>query len=228
MYTFIVLYIVFKTLLHAFFASTHVLLGKVTLPLNCSCLSVLETEITLVIEQNNFLVKTLIFRIFSSLPMDMFDPISTKLVMPVGYWFLRSCYTHIFFLRTHLFSNKVTRAPPSCLCGFVNQNNKNGNTLYWASVRPNGTDPPALASCASCALCLMPRVPVASCLMRPTRAWRLHLTRTRCVPPHLAPPASRADSRCAHHRSDLRAVASSSIPASSSAFTSVQWGATSR
>jgi hypothetical protein len=80
----------------------------------------------------------------------------------------------------------------------------NGNTLYRASSRMDGTDLPAPMH----RLRLVPRAPhphLVSCCSR------------------LAPRTSCPDSHCAQPRSDLCTVASSSVPASSSASTSVHW-----
>jgi hypothetical protein len=62
--------------------------------------------------------------------------------------------------------------------------------------------------------CLAPRAALASCAM-------CHL---RLALRSAAPSAFRPGSRCAQPRSDLRAVASSFVQASSSASTSVHWG----
>jgi hypothetical protein len=74
---------------------------------------------------------------------------------------------------------------------------------------------------------LVPRKAAASCLVPdlhlvPRAMCRSHLARPRYVP--LTPRAS----CCAQPRSDLRAMASSSVPASSFASTSAHWGAASR
>jgi hypothetical protein len=72
--------------------------------------------------------------------------------------------------------------------------------LSTARVRPDRTDSPA---------------PHAAC-------------RLRLILCSAAPRAFHLDSRCAQSRSDLRAMASNSVPASSSASTSIHWGTTSR
>jgi hypothetical protein len=90
----------------------------------------------------------------------------------------------------------------------------NGNGLYRASVQQDGMDPSAPRASRA------PPAPLASrralLLARVACASRLVL---RSAAPRASPP----DSRSTQLRSDLRAVASSSVPASSSASTSIHW-----
>jgi hypothetical protein len=88
-----------------------------------------------------------------------------------------------------------------------------------SSVHSASQDRPACLRAPTHASCLVPHAALAS----PRAAYAL------CLALHsTAPHASRPNSRCAQRRSDLRAVASSSVLAPSSASMSVQLGVASR
>jgi hypothetical protein len=91
-----------------------------------------------------------------------------------------------------------------------------GNAIYQVSVRPDGTDPPVQRlTCRALHASPTPRASRHVLLL--PRSHHLHVA-------PLTPRASRSNSRCAQQRSDLHVMASSSMPASTSASTSVYCG----